>query len=92
MPALAHDHPAAIRNRQKAARDKELRLKRLYDVNEYSNEASYRIGCHACQFYSECVENLFTLVFTPGEGWSYIPLRCFAEHPLFDPTLWKMRG
>ena len=68
MPALAHDHPEAIRNRRKAALDNELRLKRIYDVNQYSNEASYRIGCYACQFYSECIENLYTLVFKPGKA------------------------
>jgi hypothetical protein len=90
--ALAHDHPAAVRRRKKAAEDKNARLKVVYDATKYSEPAARTCGCYACRFYSECVVNLYTLEFKPGEGWRPIPLRCFAEHPEFDPALWKMRG
>ena len=66
-------------------------LQRIYDANRYSDPALTSQGCYRCQFYTECLRNLYTL-FWVGDHYAYIPLRCFAEHPDYDPSLWKMRG
>ena len=88
--ALAHDHPAYIRKVAAAKRDKAARLHVIFDPTQHSNPAVTRYGCYRCQYYNECLDNLTTLVWY-ADGWHYVPLRCFAEHPEFDATLWKMR-
>lgn len=86
--ALHPDHPAAIRRRKN---DKSERLKKLYDVNQYSEPFSAVNGCGACTYWSECIANLWRWEATE-DGIKYAPLRCFAEHPEYNPDEWRMRS
>lgn len=100
--ALSQDHPARERRREqnrayyrqyseKYKRRKKELLKKIFDVEQYSDEASVLNGCKRCRFWSECVSNLWKLEAT-AEGIHYEPLRCFAEHPEYDVKMWTKRA
>lgn len=85
------ESPAYKRKITQAKAAKQAILHKIFDVEQYTEPASWQSGCHACQFWSECAENLWKRHATP-EGITYEPLRCFAEHPLYQAELWRNRG
>src|SRR3990167_5483042 len=86
--ALHPDHPAAIRRRK---HNKGEHLRKLYDLNRYSESACKTSGCATCHYWSECASNLWRRT-TTADGITYVPLRCFAEHPEYNPEEWRTRG
>ena len=88
--ALDHDHPAYKRKVAQAKQAKRDALSRIFDADQYSRPADEGYGCYKCRYHSECASNLWRWYATP-EGITYEPLRCFAEHPEYNPDEWRAR-
>lgn len=93
--ALDPTHPAAIQRKRRKneynKRHKAEMLKLLFDPNYYSEQAKGQHGCQSCPYYNECLENLWSWQASP-QGITYAPLRCFAEHPQYDVSEWRLRN
>jgi len=88
--ALSRTHPAYQKKLAQAKAAKSEILHRIFDVEQFSNEATKQNGCYQCQFWGECVGDLWRREVTVT-GIEYAPLRCFAEHPEYDPAVWRNR-
>lgn len=89
--ALDHSHPAYKKKVARAKKAKAEILGRIFDVEQHSEPATHQNGCYQCKYFGECV-SVVRVTYVDEGGLRYIPLRCFAEHPDYDPTEWRYRG
>ena len=51
----------------------------------------YTPRCDNCKYLRTCQHDRNLVAFIPGEGLIIMPLRCFKDHPAYDPAEWGMR-